>query len=186
MATSKVVMIKILKYPVRVAMHNGLPSFLLTAIWLLNRSLSTIVPGGKSNPGSKRSNSPLAINKNQTRNAYAVTNHLNISMIAAIVTWIYGARLENVPKRRHKVRGQNSFLFSDLIVKVALNNDFEPFAAITPNPWKNHSSVPCCEWLPEYRILNISETSANVHSCSILYCQLKYRSYRQLDNLFFW
>jgi hypothetical protein len=49
-------------------------------------------------------------------------------MMAATVTWIYGAWLENTPERRHKVRGRNSFAFSDLrhlIAKAALSENFD-------------------------------------------------------------
>jgi len=49
------------------------------------------------------------------------------SMMAATITWIYGTRLENIPQRRHKVKGRNSFAFSDLrhiIAKAALSDDF--------------------------------------------------------------
>jgi len=66
--------------------------------------------------------------KSQTRNAHAVMNHINFSMMAATITWIYGARLQDIPERRHKVRGRNSFAFSDLrhiIAKVALTDDFD-------------------------------------------------------------
>ena len=55
-------------------------------------------------------------------------NHMNFSMMAATITWIYGARLEHIPERRHKVRGRNSFAFSDLrhiIAKAALTHDFD-------------------------------------------------------------
>ena len=48
-------------------------------------------------------------------------------MMAASITWIYGARLESMPERRHKVKGRNSFAFSDLrhiIAKSVLSDDF--------------------------------------------------------------
>jgi hypothetical protein len=54
-------------------------------------------------------------------------------MMAVTVTWIYGARLENTPKRQHKVRGRNSFTFSDLrhiIAKAALSEDFDAYMSI--------------------------------------------------------
>ena len=54
-------------------------------------------------------------------------NHVNFSMMAATIAWIYGTRLENIPERRHKVRGRNIFAFSDLrhiIAKAALSDDF--------------------------------------------------------------
>jgi hypothetical protein len=66
--------------------------------------------------------------KSQTRNAHAVINHVNFSMMAATIAWIYGARLENTPERKHKVRGRNSFAFSDLIhiiAKAALSENFD-------------------------------------------------------------
>ena len=34
-----------------------------------------------------------------------------------------------------------------------------PFAVITPNPWKNLSSTPCCAWLLECTRHNFGETS---------------------------
>jgi len=66
--------------------------------------------------------------KSQSRSAHAVINHINFSMMAATITWIYGARLENIPECLHKARGRNSFAFSDLrhiIAKAALCEDFD-------------------------------------------------------------
>jgi hypothetical protein len=47
--------------------------------------------------------------------------------MADTITWIYEARLENIPERRHNVRGSNSFTYSDLrhiIAKAILIDDF--------------------------------------------------------------
>jgi len=77
--------------------------------------------------GFKEIKQDIGSSKSQTRHPHAVINHINFSMMAATVTWIYGARLENIPERRHKVKGRNSFAFSDLrhiIAKAALSNDF--------------------------------------------------------------
>ena len=55
-------------------------------------------------------------------------NHIHFSMMAATIVWIYGVRLENIPERRYKVRGRNSFAFSDLrhiIAKASLSEDFD-------------------------------------------------------------
>ena len=82
----------------------------------------------KIESGFKEIKQDIGSSKSQTRNAHAVINHINFSMMAATVTWIYGARLENIPERRHKVRGRNSFAFSDLrhiIAKAALSDDFD-------------------------------------------------------------
>jgi len=82
----------------------------------------------KIESGFKEIKQEIGSSKSQTRNAHAVINRVNFSMMAATVTWIYGARLENTPERRHKVRGRNSFAFSDLrhiIAKAALSENFD-------------------------------------------------------------
>jgi len=58
-------------------------------------------------------------------------------MMAATIIWIYGARLENIPERRHKVKGRNSFAFSDLrhiIAKAALSENFDTGCHSHHNP----------------------------------------------------
>ncbi|MBW2558714.1 MAG: hypothetical protein JRD69_07800 [Deltaproteobacteria bacterium] len=50
-------------------------------------------------------------------------------------TWIYGTRLEKIPERRHKVRGRNSFAFSDLghiIAGTALTDNFDTVCCNDP------------------------------------------------------
>jgi len=82
-------------------------------------------------------------------------------MMAATVTWIYGARLENTPERRHKVRGRNSFAFSDLrhiIAKAALSENFDAVCGNYLKALKNLSSTPCCAWLLESTWYNFGET----------------------------
>ena len=95
--------------------------------------------GWKIESGFKEIKQDIGSSKSQIRNAYAVMNHMNFSTMAASITWIYGARLENIPERRHKVRGRNSFAFSDLrhiyplvrrtntghFAKAALTHDFD-------------------------------------------------------------
>ena len=82
----------------------------------------------KIESGFKELKQEIGSSKSQTRNAHAVITHINFSMMAAAIIWIYGARLENTPERRHKVRGRNSFAFSDLrhiITKAALSENFD-------------------------------------------------------------
>jgi len=48
-------------------------------------------------------------------------------MMAATITWIHGARLQGISRRR-QARGRSSFAFSDLrhgIAKAALTDDFD-------------------------------------------------------------
>jgi len=78
----------------------------------------------KIESGFKEIKQEIGSSKSQTRNAHAVINRVNFSMMAATVTWIYGARLES----RHKVRGRSSFAFSDLrhiIAEAALSENFD-------------------------------------------------------------
>ena len=82
----------------------------------------------KIESGFKEIKQEIGSSRSQTRNAHAVMNHINFSMMAATIIWIYGARLENIPERRHKVKGRNSFAFSDLrhiIAKAALSENFD-------------------------------------------------------------
>jgi len=81
----------------------------------------------KIESGFKEIKQDIGSSKSQSRNAHAVINHINFSMMAATITWIYGTRLESIAERRHKVKGRNSFAFSDsrhIIGKAALSNDF--------------------------------------------------------------
>ncbi len=48
----------------------------------------------------------IGSSRSQTRNPYVVINHINFSMMAATIIWIYGSRLENIPEHRHKVKGR--------------------------------------------------------------------------------
>jgi len=131
-ATTKVVMLKTLKCPVRVVWVFRKTQWVALFSTDLNLSTQKIIEyygaRWKIESGFKEIKQDIGSSKSQTRNAHAVINHINFSMMAATVTWIYGARLENIPERRHKVRGRNSFAFSDLrhiIAKAALSEDFD-------------------------------------------------------------
>ena len=131
-AYSQIVMLKTLKCPVRVVWVFRKTQW--TAIFStdLDLSVEQIIEyygaRWKIESGFKEIKQDIGSSKSQTRNSYAVTNHINFSMMAATIIWIYGSRLENIPERRHKVKGRNSFAFSDLrhiIAKTALSDDFD-------------------------------------------------------------
>ena len=72
----------------------------------------------------------------QTRNAVAVTNHLEFCMMATTLTWVYACRLEKTPNRRHAVRGRNHFAFSDvrrLVAKAAMDDNFTILCPVPRN-----------------------------------------------------
>ena len=132
MASTKVVMLKTLKCPVRVVWVFRKTQWIALFSTDLNLTTGQIIEyygaRWKIESGFKEIKQDIGSSKSQTRKPYAVMNHMNFSTMAATITWIYGARLENIPERRHKVRGRNSFAFSDLrhlIAKAALTHDFD-------------------------------------------------------------
>ena len=124
-------MLKTLKCPVRVVWVFRKTQWVALFSTDMDLSIEQIIEyygaRWKIESGFKEIKQDIGSSKSQTRNAHAVINHINFSMMAATITWIYGTRLENTPERRHKVKGRNSFAFSDLrhiIAKAALSDDF--------------------------------------------------------------
>jgi len=132
LASTKIVMLKTLKCPVQVVWVFRKTQWIALFSTDLDLTTEQIIEyygaRWKIESGFKEIKQDIGSSKSQTRNAHAVINHINFSMMAATITWIYGARLLNIPERRHKVRGRNSFAFSDLrhiIAKAALTDDFD-------------------------------------------------------------
>ena len=130
-AFSKMVMVKTLKCPVRVVWVFRKTQWVALFSTDMDLSIEQIIEyygaRWKIESGFKEIKQDIGSSKSQTRNAHAVINHINFSTMAATITWIYGTRLESTPERRHKVKGRNSFAFSDLrriISKAALSDDF--------------------------------------------------------------
>jgi hypothetical protein len=132
LASTKVVMLKTLKCPVRVVWVFRKTQWIALFSTDLDFTSEQIIEyygaRWKIESGFKEIKQDIGSSKSQTRTAHAVMNHINFSMMAATITWIYGERLLSIPERRHKVRGRNSFAFSDLrhiIAKSALTDDFD-------------------------------------------------------------
>ena len=130
-AFSKTVMLKTLKCPVRVVWvyrkTQWVALFSTDMDLSVEQSIEYYGARWKIESGFKEIKQDIGSSKSQTRNAHSVINHINFSMMTATITWIYGSRLESIPERRHKVKGRNSFAFSDLrhiIAKAALSDDF--------------------------------------------------------------
>jgi len=145
MLYSTVVMLKTLKCPVRVVWVFRKNQWVALFSTDLNLSIKQIIEyygaRWKIESGFKEIKQEIGSSKSQTRNAHAVMNHINFSMMAAAIIWIYGARLENIPERRHKVKGRNSFAFSDLrqiITKAALSKNFDTVCHSHPKSFKKH------------------------------------------------
>ena len=130
-AFSRTIMLKTLKCPVRVVRVFRKTQWVALFSTDMDLTVGQIIEyygaRWKIESGFKEIKQDIGSSKSQARNAHAVINHINFSMMAATITWIYAARLENIPDRRHKVKGRNSFAFSDLrhiIAKAALSDDF--------------------------------------------------------------
>ena len=138
LAYQQVFMLKTLKCPVRVVWVYRRTQWVALFTTDLRLSVEQIISlygaRWKIESGVTVLKQEIGSQKSQTRNAYALTNHLQICMMAVSLTWIYAARLQPNPQRRHKVKGRTSFAFSDvrrIIAEAALSEDFEQ---VCPKP----------------------------------------------------
>jgi len=138
LAFEEVFMLKTLKCPVRVVWVYRKTQWVALFTTDLALSVEQIIEfygaRWKIESGFKELKQEIGSQKSQTRNAYAVTNHLQFCMMAMTLTWIYADRLQPNPQRRHKVKGRTSFAFSDvrrIIAEAALSQDFE---GVCPKP----------------------------------------------------
>jgi IS4 transposase len=129
---SKKVMLKTLKCEVHVVLVFRKTQWIALYSTELSLSVTQIVEyygaRWKIESGFKEIKQDIGSSKSQNRNAHSVVNHLNFALMATTITWIYGAKMENAPNRRHHVKGRNSFAFSDLrhlIAKDSLNENFK-------------------------------------------------------------
>jgi len=131
MAFDRVLMLKTLKCSVRVVWIFRKTRWIALFTTDLSLSVEQIVEyygaRWKIEAGFKELKREIGSSQSQCRNPQAVVNHLNFSMMAASVIWIYAMKLEKTPKRRHAVKGRNHFAFSDVrrnITEAVMNNDF--------------------------------------------------------------
>jgi len=131
LAYEQVVMLKNLACPVRVVWvfrKTRWVAFFTTDLSLcVEQIVEYYGARWKIESGFKEIKQEIGSARSQTRNAFAVNNHLNFCMMATTVTWIYADRIKADPERRHVVRGRTSFAFSDvrrLVANAALSDDF--------------------------------------------------------------
>lgn len=124
-------MLKTLKCPVRVVWVFHKQQWVALFSTDLTLSLEQIVEfygaRWKIESGFKELKQDLGSAESQTRNPHAVSNHLQLCMMASTLTWIYADRLKKIPRRRHSVKGSTHFAFSDvrrLVSEVILNDEF--------------------------------------------------------------
>ena len=130
-AYDRIFMLKNLRQPVRIVWVYRKTRWVAFFTTDLNLSVQQVIEyygaRWKIESGFKEIKQELGSASSQNRNAFAVTNHLNLCMMAATVIWIYADRIKADPERRHIVKGRTSFAFSDvrrLIANAAISDDF--------------------------------------------------------------
>lgn len=118
LAYDQVFILKTLKCPIRVVWVYRRTRWVALFSTDLSLSVEQIISWysarWKIESNFKELKGDIGSQKTQTRNAHAVTNHLQFCMMSATLIWIYADRLKVNPKRRHKVKGRTSFAFSDI------------------------------------------------------------------------
>lgn len=131
MVYSRNVMSKNLKREIKVVwvyLKTRFVAFFTTDLTLSVKEIVEYYGGRwKIESGFKELKQEIGSAKTQTRNSFAVENYLNFCMMASAFTWIYASKLVNAPDRKHKIKGRNSFAFSDIrrvIAKEVLIDKF--------------------------------------------------------------
>jgi hypothetical protein len=131
MAYTQDVMAKNMKSPVRVVWVYRKMRYVSLMTTDLTLTVEQIIEyygaRWKIESGFKEIKQEIGSSKSQTRNAIAVSNHLNFCIMSTTLIWIYADLLQDAPDRKHKVRGRSSYAFSDvrrIIAEAALNPDF--------------------------------------------------------------
>jgi len=137
-AYSQLVMLKTLKCPVQVVWVFRRTSYVALFTTDLTLSVEQIIEyygaRWKIESGFKEIKQEIGSARSQTRDAAAVTNHLQFCMMATSLIWIYADKLQQAPVRRHNIRGRSSFAFSDvrrIMAEAALDPDFQ---SLCPRP----------------------------------------------------
>ena len=101
----------------------------------------------KIEAGFKELKRDIGSAETQTRNPFAVTNHLQFCMMATSLTWIYADQLEKAPNRRHAIKGRKHFAFSDIRRRIAEDALDDNFDRLFPVPRKSTLKSLACTLL---------------------------------------
>lgn len=133
-AVERILLLKTLKTPVRVVWIFYRKQWIALFTTDLTLSVEQIITyygaRWKIESGFKELKQEIGSQKTQTRTEQAVTNHLHFCMMAVTITWIYCARLNQPPIRRHAVNGRNHFAFSDIRYLIAQATTEEDFCGV--------------------------------------------------------
>ncbi len=122
-AYDQVVMLKTLKCPVRVVWVFRRQRWIALMTTDLGLSVEQIIEyyaaRWKIESGFKEIKQEIGSASSQTRNPFAVTNHLHFCMLATTLTWIYAERLDKTPARRYASANRTEFAFADVRRTIA-------------------------------------------------------------------
>lgn len=122
-AFDQLVMLKTLQCPVRVVWVFRKQSWIALMTTDLDLSVEQIIEyyaaRWKIESGFKEIKQEIGSASSQTRNPFAVTNHLQFCMLATSLTWIYAERLDKTPARRYASANTTEYAFADVRRTIA-------------------------------------------------------------------
>ena len=144
LAHDRVLMLKTLRCPVRVVwVYRGSQWIALVTTDLaltVEQIIEFYGARWKIEAGFREIKQEIGSSQSQTRNPFAVTNHLHFSMMATTLVWIYADRISHTPARRYATNDRTEFAFGDvrrLISTVIAKEGFDSLCIESPKPKQN-------------------------------------------------
>jgi hypothetical protein len=144
LAYDRILVLKTLQCPVRVVWVYRGTQWLALVSTDLSLTVEQIIEyygaRWKMESGFREIKQEIGSSQSQTRNAYAVTNHLHFCMMATTLVWIYADRLSHTPARRYATNERKEFTFGDvrrLIAGVIAKEGFDSLCIKPPKPTQN-------------------------------------------------
>ena len=117
-AHDQVLVLKTLRCPVRVVwVYRGTQWIALVTTDLaltVEQIIELYGARWKIEAGFREIKQEIGSSQSQTRNAFAVTNHLQFCMMATTLVWIYADRISHTPARRYTTKQRTEFAFGDV------------------------------------------------------------------------
>jgi hypothetical protein len=144
MACDRILMLKTLRCPVRVVwVYRGSQWIALVSTDLgltLEQIIEFYGARWKIEAGFREIKQEIGSSQSQTRNPFAVTNHLHFCMMATTLVWIYADRISHTPVRRYTTHKRTEFAFGDvrrLITGVIAKTGFDSLCLKPSKPKQN-------------------------------------------------
>jgi hypothetical protein len=123
MAYDRIVLLKTLRREVRVVWVFRNTKWIALFTTDLELSVEQIIEyygaRWKIESGFKEIKQEVGSAKSQTRDPFAVTNHLHFCMAATTLAWIYANRMDHTPARRYATNTRTEYAFADVRRSIA-------------------------------------------------------------------